>query len=284
MESPDRIAVSSWSLHRLLGVTYPHDMNSLAVGSREETFGPARADLLELPALAAAHGIRRLEICSFHLPSKDAAYLAELRQTFRSADVTFQTLLIDAGDISDPETADRDAAWISDWVRVAAEAGAEYARIVAGKQPPEKLALDRAIAALLQIAREHEGASVKLATENWFDLLSKPENVHYLLDRTEGRIALNGDFGNWRGPHKYDDLRAIFSRAVLCHAKATFKDGVMDTDDYGRCLGAAEAAGYRGPYTLIFDADAPDEWAGIAAERSFVIERLAEANAGGPSH
>ena len=277
MAATDRIAVSSWSLHRLLGVTYPHDLKTLEIGPREETFGPAGADLLGLPALVAGHGIHRLELCSFHLPSKDAAYLAELRAAFRSAGVSFQTLLIDAGDISDPETANRDANWISDWVRVADEAGAEYARIVAGKQPPTMHALDLSASMLGMIADEHAGATVKLATENWFDLLSTPDAVHYLLDKTDGRIELNGDFGNWSGSAKYDDLGSIFSRASLCHAKASFQNDAMDARDYGRCIDAAETAGYRGPYTLIFDSDAPDEWAGIATERTFILERISEA-------
>ena len=57
MAATDRIAVSSWSLHRLLGVTYPHDLETVEIGPREETFGPAGADLLDIPALVAGHGI-----------------------------------------------------------------------------------------------------------------------------------------------------------------------------------------------------------------------------------
>ncbi|MBX3684153.1 MAG: hypothetical protein KF731_16145 [Thauera sp.] len=49
----------------------------------------------------------------------------------------------------------------------------------------------------------------------------------------------------------------------------------MDAEDYGRCLQAAEGAGYSGPYTLIFDNDSPDEWDGIAIERDFITQRLA---------
>ena len=35
----DRIAVSTWSLHRLLGTTYPHDLSTDAIGPAEETYG-----------------------------------------------------------------------------------------------------------------------------------------------------------------------------------------------------------------------------------------------------
>jgi sugar phosphate isomerase/epimerase len=274
MDIRSRFAVSSWSLHRLLGVAYPHDLETDAVGPREETFGPARAELLDLPALVAENDIGRLEICSFHLPARDTPYLGELKSALADAGVALQTLLIEAGDISDPATADRDAAWISGWVDVAAELGAENARIIAGKQKPSKDALDLSAAKLVEIAGRNSGSGVKLVTENWFDLLPTPKEMHYLLDATDGLIGLNGDFGNWSDPRKYEWLGAIFGRASICHAKASFANGKMDAEDYGRCVDVAEAASYLGPYTLIFDADRPDEWSGIAEERTFIMDRL----------
>lgn len=278
-----RIAVSTWSLHRTLGVTFPHDLDTQGVGAREESYGPGSARLIDLPALVKSHWIERLEVCSFHLPSRDAGYLAEFRDALASAGVALQTLLIEAGDLSDPATADRDGKWISGWVETAIALGAEHARIIAGKQKPSREAIDLAAAGLNTIADRHAEAPIRLVTENWFDLLATPELVHELLDRTEGKIGLNGDFGNWSGPDKYDDLTSIFPRAELCHAKASFTDGVLDADDYGQCLHAAESTGYDGPYTLIFDAQTPSEWAGIAAERASILDRLAKRAAGVPT-
>lgn len=276
MDAAARIAVSSWSLHRLLGVTHPHDPQTDAVGRREETFGPAGVELLGLPELVARHGIRRLEICSFHLPSREGAYLDELKAACASSGVVLQTLLIEAGDLSDPLTAGRDRRWIGGWIETAARLGAENARIIAGKQQPTPEALDLSARNLLQLAVDHAGAPVRLVTENWFALLPSPAEVNWLLDATEGRIGLNGDFGNWTGPSKYEALAAIFGRASICHAKAGFAGGVLDADDYGRCLAAAEGAGYSGPYTLIFDSAAPGEWTGIEIERDFIAARLAK--------
>ncbi|KKB12463.1 sugar phosphate isomerase [Devosia geojensis] len=270
-----RIAVSTWSLHRTLGVTFPHDLDSNQIGPREETYGPGSARLIDLPRLLKSHWISRIEICSFHLPSRDAGYIAELRDALEGAGVRLQTLLIEAGDLSDPAAARRDRDWISGWVETAIALGAEHARIIAGRQRPSREALDLAAEGLNAIADRHAGAPLRLVTENWLDLLSAPEAVHTLLDKTQGRIGLNGDFGNWSGPGKYDELASIFPRAELCHAKAGFADGALEADDYGRCIDVAEAAGYTGPYTLIFDAKAPDEWAGINAERTFVLDQLA---------
>ncbi|WP_108396003.1 sugar phosphate isomerase/epimerase family protein [Devosia submarina] len=269
--SADRIAVSTWSLHRLLGTTYPHDLSTHEVGPMQETFGEGSESLLGLPSVLANHGYHRLEIVSFHMRSRDPIYLGELRDQLRMAKVRLQTLLIDAGDITDPVHGARDQRWIAGWIETANELGAENARIIAGKQLPTPEALERSVTALRQLADGNSGSSVRLVTENWFDLLSEPAHVNYVLDRLEGRIGLLGDFGNWRGPDKYSNLEAIFGRAELCHAKASFTDGELDTTDYAQCVSLAESAGYTGPYTLIFDNDTPSEWHGLAAERDFIL-------------
>ena len=77
--SPDRIAVSTWSLHRLLGTVYPHDLTTPEVGPETPTYGEGEESLLGLPSVLANHGYRRLEIVSFHLRSRDKVYLGELR-------------------------------------------------------------------------------------------------------------------------------------------------------------------------------------------------------------
>jgi sugar phosphate isomerase/epimerase len=273
-QSADRIAVSTWSLHRLLGATYKHDLTTNEIGPGEDTYGEGEESLLGLPSVLANHGYHRLEIVSFHLRSRDSIYLAELKDQLRIANVTLQTLLIDAGDVTHPEHGKRDQAWIAGWIEIANELGAENARIIAGKQKPTPETIARSVEALGQLAAGNAGSSVRLVTENWFDLLSSPAVVHEVLDRLEGKVGLLGDFGNWGGDTKYDDLASIFTRAELCHAKASFIAGQLDEADYGSCVGLAEEAGYKGPYTLIFDADQPHEWAGLAEERDFILSRI----------
>ena len=122
--------------------------------------------------------------------------------------------------------------------------------------------------ALGKLGRERK---VRIVTENWFDLLSTPKEVHHVLDALDGEIGLLADMGNWRSATKYDDLRSIFARAELCHAKCSFAaELAMDSTDYGNCLKAATEAGYGGPLTLIFDSPG-DEWRGIEMERDYVL-------------
>lgn len=273
----DRIAVSTWSLHRHLGTTYPHEIPT-EIGTVEETYGPGTESLLDLPSALHNHGYRRMELVSFHLPSRDPLYLGELRDQLRVTGVTLQTLLIDAGDIADPVNGARDTRWIASWIETANALGAENARIIAGKQPPSKEALDRAVLALREIEDANAGSTVRLVTENWHALLPSAAEVNDLLDRLEGRVGLLMDFGNWTGRDKYEQLAAIAGRAELCHAKAHFVDGDLDAADYGRCIDLAEGAGYTGPYTLIFDSEVPvNEWDGLALERDFIAGRIGAA-------
>jgi sugar phosphate isomerase/epimerase len=269
-----RIAVSTWSLHRLLGTVYPHDLDTDVVGEGADTFGEGEESLLGLPSVLANHGYQRLEIVSFHLRSRDPVYLGELRDQLKVSGVTLQTLLIDAGDMTDPLVGERDTRWIAGWLEVANELGAENARVIAGKQPTSTEALERSVQGFRHLLAANAGSPLRIVTENWFDLLSTPEAVHVLLDQLDGQVGLLGDFGNWTGPDKYEGLKSIFPRAELCHAKANFVSGQLDEADYGLCVAAAEEAGYTGPYTLIFDADHPHEWAGLAEERDFILSRL----------
>ncbi len=273
------IAVSSWEPaphHRpyLVGETPG------AAAVRKEAYGKGNVAILDLPAAIAKHGIRRLQLCHFHVADRGKTWLGEYRAACRDAGVTLQTLLVDDADISDAATHQRDIAWISKWIDTAAEIGAEAARVVAGKQKPSAATLALSVAGLKQIVARGKAAGVRVVTENWHDLLSGPHEVNHVLDAVGSDLGLLADFGNWKGPTKYDGLVAIMPRAEDTHAKCSFSGqlsaaGSMDSADYGRCVAIADAAGYAGPYTLIYDGPDDDEWACIAAEEAFIRQTLA---------
>ena len=270
-----RFAVSTWSLHRLLGPTYPYSPDPAKSAARQEPYGAGGASLIELPKQLAERGIYRLELCSFHLPSLDPAYLAEFRAAMKASGVLFQTLLVEDGDPSHPETGERDIRWIAGWIEIAKALGAENMRVIAGKQKPSQDSLQRALTNLTWLAAQAEGSGIRVVVENWFDLLPAPEQMNWLLDGLEGKIGLNGDLGNWSAPAKYAGLADIMGRAELCHAKADYNASGLDADDYGKCLEACRAAGYAGPFTLIYDSPFfADEWDGILLQKAFVEDFL----------
>jgi sugar phosphate isomerase/epimerase len=242
------IAVSTWSVHHVL----------------------EKIPLESLPAELAAHGYARVEICHFHLANQEADYLRGVGKLFRQHGVVIQTLLIDDGDITNPASRERDLKWISTWIESAAHLGAENARVIAGKAAPSETVLKSSVDGLKLCAALGMKQGVRVVTENWFDTLSTPEAVHYVLDAVGPSLGFLADTGNWHGPSKYSDLQSIFARAELCHAKTSFgADLKLDTEDNAKWFKAANAANYRGPYTLIF-ADEGDEWEGLAIERKFI--------------
>jgi sugar phosphate isomerase/epimerase len=275
MQALPQIAVSTWSLHNLLGITYANGPGVTPTGIAEPTFGTGAVTLEDLPAELAKRGYGRVEMCHFNLAGQDPAYLAKIRAAFEASGVVIQTLLIDDGDITNPATRERDLAWIASWIEAAALLGAQNARVIAGKAKPTPEALALSIDGLRAMAALGKSRGVRIVTENWFDTLSTPEAVHHVLDAAGPDLGFLADTGNWGGATKYADLKSIFARAELCHAKTDFGAGlVIDAEDYGRCIKAAQDANYGGPFTLIFASEG-DEWAGLAAERAFVLAQFA---------
>ncbi|AGS24952.1 sugar phosphate isomerase/epimerase family protein [Rhizobium etli] len=271
-------AVSTWSLHRLLGAVYGYSPDSGKSAAPKDPYGPGGAALIDMPAALAARGIHRLEVCSFHLPSLDAAYLSELSDAMVSSNVLFQTLLVEDGDPSHPETAERDVRWMAEWIDIAAALGAQRMRVIAGKQKPTQENLARAARHLGWLAEQAEGSNVRVVVENWFDLLPSPIEMNWLLDRLDGKVGLNGDLGNWAPPAKYEGLADIMGRAEICHAKADYGAAGLDAEDYRKCLEMCERAGYAGPFTLIYDSPFfADEWDGILLQKQFIEDFLREA-------
>jgi sugar phosphate isomerase/epimerase len=230
--------------------------------------------LLELPAKLAAFGLRKVEICHFHLPSRESAYLSQLRSALERANVTLWQLLIDAGDITHPEHAERDLEWIEGWIDVAAKLGATRARVSGGQATPSRAALTMSNEGLERLADYAGLRGIRLMTENWQNLLSKPEYVLTALDGLN-HVGLLADFGNWSGPTKYQDLARILPRAESAHAKAHFSGpGMMDRNDYAKCLELCQRAHFKGPYSMIYDGPDNDEWHGLQLERAVIAGYL----------
>lgn len=263
-----QFAVSTWALHKTIGAARWESPTDL-----EPAFAPvgesAPLDLLQLPAALAAHGFTAMQLCHFHLPTTDEAYLAQFRQALSDAGVTLHALLIDNGDITDPENGARDAEWIAKWLGVAKLLGAQRARVIAGKQKtsPEALALAiERLKVLVDVADP-----VKIEIENWFDLLATPEAVFTLLDGLDGKVGLCADWGNWPRPFKYENLPTILPRASTCHAKLDFvAEGVLDEVDAKAMIDMTRAAGFTGHYVLVSGGPSGSEWDALRIQREAI--------------
>jgi len=252
-----RFAISSWSVDGLLQSGTP---------------------LLDLPAQLAQHGITTLELCHFHLPSTDPAYLQAFRSALRSAGIELYSLLIDTGDISAPDR-DRQAAdlrSIRGWIEVAAALGAQVVRVDAGLQPPtaEVVAESaRQLHALAHVATQH---GLRTITENWHATSQEPRALLAILDRCAGLVGLCADTGNAEATaDKYATLAQLLPRASSVHFKARYQpDGSIAPDDLQRCVELIAQADFAGVITLIY-AGKRDEWAKLGQLRAMLQPLLA---------
>jgi sugar phosphate isomerase/epimerase len=273
VRTPRRLSVSTWALHPLIGTVAPGrppsanpsgDTDSRMMETREGTL-----DLLDVPAQLVNHGFRTMELCHFHLPTREPSYLAQLRAAREAAGIELWSLLIDDGDLNHREFGDADCEWIRGWIDTAAALGAKRARVIAGKQPATTENVSKSIAQLRRLADYAHSQDVRLMTENWFATLSTPAEVHRVFEELGNTIGLCLDSGNWSGPDKYANLAAIATYAESCHAKCAFQDGRPDSGDYTRCLELTRDAGFSGPYTLVHG-EPGDVWGSLGAQRALV--------------
>jgi sugar phosphate isomerase/epimerase len=254
-----RMSISSWSLHHSLGKAF---------------------DVLELPETIAGMGINTLEICHFHLPKTDDAYLSEFRAACEDAEVELFSVLIDQGDISAPDAANHreQMDFTTKWLEITSTLGATHARVAAGDSEPSAEAISRSATSLRVLAKIGTGLNVQVITENWKKLTRRAAPLVEILDRCDGTVGVCADFGNFSGPEKYSDLKAIAARSTSCHAKAQWPLKTdFDRSDFEQCLTIMRAANFDGPYSVIYDSGG-DESAGIRRTAA-AIEPFLNANA-----
>ena len=266
--------VSTWSLHRTLGRFAGPDSATLGGPFLQAPVSPGGLALLDLPAELKAHGYGAVQIVHFHLPSRDPAYLAQLRDALAAADIELDTLLIDDGDLTDEANAERVDAWLDGWLETASALGATRARLIVGRSEPTPERVRTTAERLVRMAGAHPG--VRVVIENWLGMFPDARAVETMLAATGDSVGLLIDLGNWRGPDKYDQLARIAARAETCHAKCHTTGDDLDTVDFRRSLQVLKDAGYAGPLALIYDGDNDDEWAMLDAEWEIVTSVFAD--------
>lgn len=280
--SANRFSVNSYTFHELLGVFRrpSYSPNDQAIVETVERGNP-RIDLLELPRMLAERGIGHVDLCFFHLPSTDDAYLDRLRAAMDDAGVRLFCLLLDFGNLTLPPGPQREAefAFACRWIEVARKLGATCIRAqggsrAAGDQAPDQELFERVVEAYRRLADVAEGAGLRLLTENFGSFLLDVDRLLSLLERLEGRLGLVADFGNGRRPGEYDGLARLVRHAESIHAKPDLdSEGRILEDDYRTCVRLAEEAGFSGPYTLVYRGPLP-AFAGLEQTRDLVAKEL----------
>ena len=274
------LSISTWSLHRILG---PLRWTEWDASSRAHVTKlqdqPEELELLQLPAEAARRGYRAIEVCHFHLPSIDAEYVDKLRHAFEAAAISFDTLLLDYGDLTttEPDRLEADLAYIRKWIDVASRAGAKRIRVIAGDaQPSDQAALQQSSTCLTELAAYAKQKGVRVVSENFRPLTSTGASCVQLLQDTKGEIGFITDFGNFQAPMKYDEFKLILPSSVSVHAKAHYDPaGMPDEAEFRLCLETMRDTGYNGAVVLIYDGPG-SMWDGLERIRT-IVEAYIEA-------
>ena len=247
-------AVSTWSLHRTLGEFAGAESAIHGGPFLASPAAPSRRTLIDLLPDIAAQGYATLQICHFHLESRDPAYLNAVRSAMERLGITLDMLLIDDGDLTAPDI-DHQLAWYDAWLDASETLGARRARICAGRSAPTQERMQSSGRHLAALAAKHPG--VRVVTENWLEMTPDAESVCAVLGEAGPKVGLLIDLGNWRGAGKYVELENIASRAESCHAKCSFDGDEPDEDDFRRTLTILKNADFIGPLALIYDGPNP---------------------------
>lgn len=245
-------AVSTVTLSKQLG----SPMYELDPDSGRQTGVPSETpsiDLLDVPAAAAAHGFHSFDLSVYHLPSIERGYLADLRSAFADAAVELFQLLIDTGDVDSADLAEREAgiAHIKRWMEIAVELGARGVRYVPGDGEPRPETIRASAEAFRELFDFAEDLGLKPATENYRRFNLKADDLLAVVEQSERDYGVIADFGNARGPRKYETLEKIMPRATSIHAWAEVDDaGDLISEDFRRCLMIARDNGFDGPIML----------------------------------
>lgn len=254
-----RIGLSSASVHLNDALGKPwYELNQNHTEVIGENRRPATLTLLDMPAELATNGVYTLDLCIQHIPSIDSGFLAELRAAIEAAGVELYQLLIDLGNVSSPDPAERSRslAMSKRWMEIAAELGSSGIRYVPGESQPTPETIRLSGEALRELAAYALQLGLQPATENYkrmtyvaadlFEILALAENG---LEPTHGLIA---DFGNAAGPNKVETLEALMPRATAIHAWAEYDpDGTLDVAEFQRCLNIARNHNFSGPIMLL---------------------------------
>lgn len=255
------IAISSWSVHGLLGqVWYEPDADGNLIN--KNAGHTATLSLLELPAYIAKDGIQVMEVCHFHFPSLDDDYLAKFKSALESAGVTLANVLIDTGNLSNLDDAQRraDIELAKHWQDIAAKVGAKGCRIDCGTESATPETMKRSADALRELVDYGDSIGLTTTTENWRDTSIQPDNLLEIMRQVNRPLKLCVDFGNAeKTDDKYGTIQALMPYSTSIHCKGHFDGKTLDVDEFERSLALVKASDFDGHIALICG-ETEDEW------------------------
>ena len=250
-----RAGLSSFSLHLPDALGDPWFELDEGYKSVSGAFrGTRTLDLLDFPSEVASLGINCVDLCIQHIPNIEAGYLAELRSAFDAANVELYQLLIDIGEVASADPSERSAsiALTKRWMEIAAELGSSGVRYVPGDSKPNPENISASGEAFRELYDYSVECGVEPATENYKIFNNEADDLLQVLDLADRDYGVVADFGNAKGPNKYENLSKLMPRATAIHQWVMIDDeGRINMEDSKRCLLMARDNDFDGPVMLL---------------------------------
>ena len=179
----------------------------------------------------------------------------ELRTAFEESKVELFQLLIDTGEVGTVRTADRAQrgyqAHIKRWMEIAVRVRRDRCAVCPGDSEPTPDTIRASGEAFRELFDYAVQLGLKPATENYRRFNLKADDLLNVLVQSEREYGVIADFGNARGPDKYETLAKIMPRATSIHAWVEVdENGDLMIEDFRRCLTMARDNGFDGPIML----------------------------------
>jgi hypothetical protein len=290
------IALSTWSLHEQLGPRRLTKRDANGVKQPHEIPHPQTMSLLDfLAQVRPKVGVDKVEICAFHVPSREPAYVAQLKEALKKNELSVISMPIDAGNISvaDPAWLADDLTEIEEWMELAAGLGAKYVRANASSYVArdEPLApLDVTIASYKRLAERAAARGMQMTIENHGGITTDPEVIVRIVEAvgperlkvcldTGGFPPVAGRQGNPVPPTDMDpaplyrDLKRIAPYTGIVHAKTVWFDsqGKHLAFDAHHTLRIVKETGFNGPVSIEYGGGV-DEWTNAQRTKRIVEE------------
>ncbi len=246
-------------------------------------------DLLDVPALFVEKlGIRNVEVWSKHFGEGMPAYGEKLRAAAAKAGARIVNVQMDEPpfDLSSLDAVARRACIevTKKWMDVAAACGAPSLRANTGGKKDDPFDLNTTADSFSRLAEYGAKIGVKILVENHGGHSSKAENVAAIVTAVNSPWCRSlPDFGNMPAEFTIAErvgfLNKILPLAGLISAKGMEfdADGGHTSYDIAACTRAAEAAGFKGIYSVELWAPnyvPPDPFAAVKAVAGILAKEL----------
>ena len=222
----------------------------------------AKEDPLTLEAFidyCARQGLDGTELTSYYFPRTDRDFLTSLKRRAIVNGLTITGTPIGNDFCVEPGAAfDEQLAKAKAWVDHAGVLGAQTIRVFAGRAPKgvsAKLATERAIAGLRQLADYAAEKGVLLALENHGGVTATADGLLRIVESVASPwLGINLDTGNFH-QDVYESLERVAPYAVSVQVKAETREGKaapVETD-WSRVVALLQKASYRGFLALEYE-------------------------------